>query len=213
MTDRPILYSGGMVLAMLRGAKTETRRVLTSQPVKPHQATDGLWYDHLGFDSKPIVRHRVGDRLYVREAWRTRGYLDDKSPAELSKGEYIHYEADGAPGPWPFVGELRGRLRAGMHMPRWASRVTNLVNNVRVQRLQDISRDDAIAEGMIEDDGSEPDIWYCPGAHAERHGATPQEAYRWVWDSINEARGHGWSTNPWVVATSFGVATTNIDLL
>jgi hypothetical protein len=97
-------------------------------------------------------------------------------------------------------------------MPRWASRLTLIVTGVKVERLQAISNEDAIHEGIVEDDGDVPGIFYCPGGAkygVKRHGASPSEAFRYLWEAINGPE--AWGENPWVVAVTFTVHQCNID--
>jgi hypothetical protein len=214
MTDRPILFSGAMVRALLAGRKTQTRRVGRMRP--------GVMMDDLEWDGPPgtirtgrarmehiAVPFAVGDRLYVREAWRTWGIFDDLAPSKLTGNEGLSYVADESAGPHP------GKFRQGMHMPRWASRLTLAVTDVRVQRLQDISEADAEAEGIqrIALCGVPGGSWksYDPN-HASHVGwVLAVQSYQSLWDSLNEVRGYGWDTNPWVLAVTFSVEHRNID--
>jgi len=127
---------------------------------------DGLWRDRwvVWRDGQPQheetpllrVRYAIGDRLWVREAWRTADVLDDLPPRDLRKTEDatidrtpIRYEADGATHDFDETCDPAfGRLRPGMFMPRWASRLTLTVTDVRVQQLLDITEEDARAEGF-----------------------------------------------------------------
>lgn len=205
MTDRPILFSAQMVRALLAGTKTQTRRILGGLGDQPIVEYDGMFMWKHGFrwgavtnpKFPPGVRFTVGDRLYVREAWRTSSLLDADPPRSLS-GVRVWYEADTGYKP-------QSRFRQGMHMPRWASRLTLEVTEVRIQRLQEISEADAQAEGVVPRwrDG-------VPIQH-DGTGGICIEAYRALWDSLNADRGYGWDTNPWVVAVSFSVERRNID--
>lgn len=180
MKERPILFSGPMVNAILENRKTQTRRVVKPQPErdpacgvwfpattakrKRHYANEEHFRRGLPIDWSPYGV--VGDRLWVREAWQ-----------DGNGG--IYYRADGIhPGPW----------KPAIHMPRWASRITLEITGVRVERLQDISNDDARAEGVPEWDGDEPGDY--------------RGSFRDVWDSINGKR-HPWSSNPWVWVREF----------
>lgn len=146
----------------------------------------------------------VGDRLWVREAWRVPAMNDHVSPRDMPLGLARQFEADGA----EIVGAGReavpcpigaaGRLRAAIHMPRWVSRLTLHVTDVRVQRLQEISEADALAEGIDRIRFPERGEW-----------GWPQERFKAVWNSINGP--DGWAANPWVVALSFEVERANID--
>lgn len=202
MVDKPILFSAPMVRTLLAGTKTQTRRVLSNNRFA--SIFNGEWADSYVLDDGNAdwrakdIRFAVGDRLYVREAWRTVGAAGmlDTTPPRILDPQAIWYEADGeAPS-----NEFAGKFRQGMHMPRWGSRLTLLVTDVRVHRLQNISEEDAEAEGaepllVPPDGGSAPHV----------------EGYRVLWDKINADRGFGWDTNPWVVAVSFVVVYCNID--
>ena len=198
--------------------------------------TVGIWHRTTGVCLD--VPYQVGDRLYVREAWRSEVAYDDLSPAAMGGEEPLRYEADGSHQTWGYPAMSKvGRLRQGIHMPRWASRLTLTVTDVRVQRLQDISEADAIAEGIVwqeptaedrawalarasdgEGDGSIEGVWLAPGTrqgygarpNAPKWGGTPEFAFRLLWDSLNADRGFGWETNPWVVALTFTVEKRNI---
>jgi len=207
MADRPIQFSPAMVRALLAGTKTQTRRVISAAPKRSRiNLFDGTWTDSYVLDPgnrswlEEAYRWRVGDRLYVREAWRTEACYDDLSPSEMGGEEPLRYEADGSHQSWgfPAISKL-GRFRQGMHMPRWASRLTLTVTDVRVQRLQDISDNDGYAEGIPSD--------YLESIHGPG-------AYRDLWDSLNDKPtrpGCAWRDNPWVVAVSFSVHRGNID--
>jgi len=259
MADRPILFSGAMVRALLAGRKTQTRRVLRRVPNNPVRI-NGIWHDdhcdrQLGAETefKPMaLSFAVGDRLWVREAWRVTGNRDAIAPRDLPPRTLTtFFEAGGSMGgvepmpkdrersaaeyipdayypPFGTRPEWVGRLRQGMHMPRWASRLTLTVTDVRVQRLQEISEADAIAEGIvsctlggIREGLDEPGDWaelpdetpmyFASDGEEWVVHADPREAYGSLWEDINADRGFGWYANPWVVAVSFTVAQRNID--
>jgi hypothetical protein len=236
MTDRPILFSGPMVRALLDGRKTQTRRVLKPQPsakVVGFQRvfSDPPYFEAVGADGKPCygfpasfhslspfptIRHGIGDRLWVREAWRTTPSLDAISPSSIigrsQEAGYrrgwcpIHFEADGARlawsnSDWPGIGDEPGRYRQAMHMPRPLSRLTLTVTDVRVQRLQDISEADARAEGV--EAVSMQDV-------PRQAAMSLRSDFAALWDSLNAKRAP-WSENPWIVAVTFDVHKRNID--
>jgi hypothetical protein len=207
MTDRPILFSGPMVRALLAGTKTQTRRLLKPQPkvlkngswYRPFPQDLANWQYALGGIIYAYARVRTveGDRLYVREHWRSRADLDNIPPREMMSGVAVWYEADGQ-GPATDL-HMPGKHRQAMHMPRWASRLTLTVTDVRVERLQDISEEDAIAEGVAPFN-DEAGLYF-----------SARDAYWTLWDQINGAG--SWDANPWVVAYSFSVERQNIDLI
>lgn len=221
MTDRPVLFSGQMVRANHAGLKNQTRRVLkrpswAAPIIDAEQDADGVW----GMPSKngcwsPLPIPQIGDRLWVREAWRSTIAYDDLAPRDMGGEEPIRYEADGHWETWGWTDHGRtGRHRQGMHMPRWASRTTLVVIDVRVQRVQEISEADAIAEGCRPYwDNDNPDILYGPNgtAHEMAPLKGPVDDFRNLWDSLNAARGYGWDQNPWVTATTYTVHRCNID--
>ena len=197
--DRPILFSGPMIRAHFDGLKTQTRRVLKPQPfsnVHPMEVNtigDADAWEPVRF---PIS---VGDRLWVREAWRSCSQMDGVKPIALSKFEPILYEADGFLREPSCLMIKPGKRRPSIHMPREFSRLTLTVTDVQVQRLQDISRGDAMAEG-------------CPFPNMA-DGPSPRDWFRDLWDGLNAKRGFGWDQNPWVAAYSYTVHRCNIDQL
>jgi hypothetical protein len=210
MTVRPILFSEPMVLALLRGHKTQTRRILKPQPEWFEQrgcisegwawekapgkwCLDG-WKDAEKFAEALVqfVPYAVGDLLYVRETWAK----DDRLP------NGVRYYATDA------VHELR-KKRPGIHMPRSASRLTLKVTDVIVQRIQDISELDAVAEGASQYSSSIKlyrDRPYDPSLNGFY-----REGFSELWEGLNAKRGYGWDANPWVVAAAFTVHKMNVD--
>lgn len=201
MTDRPILFSAPMVRAILAGAKTQTRRELRVQPfstndpqhAEPRARGNWVW---MAFDDRPRYSFATGDfrcpygvpgdRLWVREAFRLCAEADATPPRDTDAAYRVWYEADAPHQPGA------GKLRPGMFMPRWASRITLEVVGVRVERLQAISEADALAEGVQMD---------C--TDVERFCA--RAAYRTLWNEIN---GPGsWAANPWAWAVEFKQVT------
>lgn len=169
-------------------------------------ARGGLWEDdELWYRVRPPFE--FGDRLWVKETWRTWRDFDDIRPNTLPAVEApVFYEADRD------NCDRHGKARVSIHMPRWASRLTLIVTDVRVERLQDISEADAIAEG-IERDETHPFLWKRGPLEGDQNKVAvtnfPELAYRSIWESIN---GPGsWKANPWVVAVSFEVRKGNID--
>jgi hypothetical protein len=227
MSDKPILFSGPMVRALLAGTKTQTRRALNPQPVlqtnclyhvsNKHGGMLNVAEEDVGRCAVDYLRIAVGDRLYVREAWRVPAQDDRIPPRDLPR-QIIGYEADYSSG--NIIAP--GRLRPGMHMPRWASRLTLTVTYVRVERLRDISEADAQAEGITRigaeyvGRGSKewergPNFYQVDIGGGTMNDATAVALYMRLWDWIN---GDGSADlNPWVAAYTFNVERGNIDAL
>lgn len=200
-TDHPILFSGPMVRAILEGRKTQTRRVIKPQP--PHWT----WNDH-SFDDRCINVAMVddrdgyyvisrygkpGNRLWVRETFRE---LIDLGAPLGSSGNYYEYKADDLPNYNPDV-----KWKPSIHMPRKASRITLEIVSVRVELLQAITPEDVRAEGIKE---SGEGYWLAPLAGTPDYPwGHAQEAYAALWNSINDDRGFGWDSNPWVWVVEF----------
>jgi hypothetical protein len=220
LTDRPILFSGPMVLALLAGTKTQTRRVLNPQPY-PLEGRPGFWNasGRVGGricasdnDLASLHRYVVGDRLYVREAWRSEFASEHVAPRDLPRGSPVEYIAGGLANLPMRTVHFGGRHRQAMHMPRWASRLTLAVTNVRIQRLHDLTEADAVAEGIKRNPHGNGDQWMdYPAGSSAAGWLDPRRSYQSLWDSLNADRGFGWTTNPWVVAVTFAVERRNID--
>lgn len=195
MKERPILFSGPMVRAILEGRKTQTRRVVKhKQPLfeaphsfKAYQTTEGVF----GFESyDETVRcpyGQPGDRLWVRETWAYSHQCEHYNHLHERNDSFIYRATNEACGP--------KKWRPPIHMPRWASRITLEVTGVRVERVLDISEEDARDEGP-------PDIFNDTWPTiAEYH---PIDAFRTLWNSINGNKpGRSWDDNPWVWVIEF----------
>lgn len=225
-----ILFSGPMVLRLLDGSKTQTRRILDLSPravLSKGQRDLGWTYsveharvgnvremisslvgkvDHSGGQQLIVpARHpddasvpweecgaeriyprwEIGDHLWVRETWqqirrtgRNGGLKTVASPSQRA-GRIIYAAGNG----W----EDPPRWRHSIFMPRWASRITLEITDVRVQRLQDISEEDAVRQA----------------AARGQKTAGPIDYFRCLWDKLNAARGFAWESNPWVTALTF----------
>ena len=154
MTEKPILFSAPMVQAILDGLKTETRRALNIpwiEGVNPEftqleavKETDGVWRIYGSEPASKIIKtHAIGTRLWVRENYSFPARFDQTKSSEVPKGTEVQYEA-GLDRTKPC---FASKVRPSIFMTRWASRIDLLITDVRVQRLQDISEQDAIAEG------------------------------------------------------------------
>ncbi len=210
MSDLPILFSAPMVRAILREidqpgiGKTQTRRVLDAWCDEPPAiAYDGriITYDDGEREYRWPRTYAIGDRLYVREAWAARmthGWTVADARSRHYQ-EHILFRADDEDcidGWWPSI-----------HMPREFSRITLIVTDVRVQRLQEISSGDATAEGVERDS----DGWHDYQMPGTQCCANARASFRTLWDSLNAVRGYGWDANPWVATYTFRPILGNID--
>lgn len=249
--ERPILFSGPMVRAILEDRKTQTRRVVTLKTGRPGSAPREYWEKHAdwasawadrGFGAGEYLHvpchstedsccprcdemgwtetsHRfrprieIGDGLWVRETFCVESNFnlahEDEYPPPWADGrpvkrhqdaefddywEQCHYRATDPPPElaYPDTPDATCRWRPSIFMPRWACRLELRVTAVRVERLQDIGSDDAVAEGVLRT--AWPKSEGVPG---------PVERFSVLWDSINAKRGYAWATNPWVWAVTF----------
>ncbi|MDY6867005.1 MAG: hypothetical protein SVT56_03750 [Chloroflexota bacterium] len=260
MKERPILFSGEMVRAILEGSKTQTRRVIKPQPEVKYVAGYGIGKNMCGDAWTPIQNNTptekdwkrfcsklikycphgvVGDRLWVRETWRVRGWWPDEPfniqyRADMSHQqmqgdidpdweeriwEQITEEMDSAgvpydeDGVYQFEGEPPLKWRPSIFMPRAASRILLEVTDVRVERLQEISQNDARNEGV--------NVWWWKAAdgfaeigpfdyefnskHVPENKRDYKKGFIDLWNSINAKRGYSWDENPWVWVVKFKV--------
>ncbi len=223
MTDRPILFNGAMVRALLDGSKTQTRRPLKPQPYVPYPYYDttidhhpveferdgGLWIPSSGGTSGNLPYRGTpikcpygvpGDRLWVQEAFAL-------SKSDPDSGADTRYSAD-----WD-VPVYRADVPSSMtspsavtswkpsvHMPRWASRITLEVIGVRVERVASVSEADAESEGIRKGAGGNWLDYQAEGCfYSARH------SFASLWDSIYSEPGLRWEDSPWVWAVDFKV--------
>lgn len=235
MSARPILFSGAMVRALLEGRKTQTRRIMKPQPT-PHDHSEfkklgATWGDEpptyyddgsgywccrfcghgTRFDGKSDHRcpyGQPGDLLWVRETWARVGTLD---PGYLVyRATYPNDLPAGIENVPADIREAGYRWRPSIHMPRAASRITLELTDVRVQRVQDISEADALAEGVY----SDPDVNGMLTADGNTYTGKqegPQYAFHELFYGINKRAAR--DENPWVWALTFKVHRCNVDEL
>lgn len=206
--ERPILFTGPMVRAILAGAKTQTRRV-----AKPVRHPDlGNLYDPGALAIEGEAKHVIdracpygqpGDRLWVRETW---SHANNRI-APYSPGVPVHYRADYLDEPDGADGELAlgGRYRfwlPSIHMPRSASRLALQITGIRLEKLQQISSADAKAEGTAPDKIRQFNLFGADASQREQaYRDAAVDPYRRLWEEIN---GIGsWHKNPWVWVVEF----------
>lgn len=203
MKERPILFSAPMVRAILAGDKTQTRRMV--KDLSPWEITEivldaggtGAWLPNGPAPSgrgmaagpwRPCPYGQVGDRLWVRETW---GY----NPDHPGMAWHACYRAD--PGH-----EHDGiKWKPSIHMPRAACRILLEITGVRVERLQDISEADAIAEGCRAVPGAQWQSFEEARAGLPMHDHKAVDAFEALWEDLNGD--DSWAANPWVWVVEF----------
>jgi hypothetical protein len=220
MTERSILFSAAMVPALLAGTKTQTRRALKPQPETSHDG-EPYWFLggyrvwayrptaaaplRSGMNPLACPYGQPGGQMWGRETFYAWGHwakrVNPKKRREqwhfidetIGAGKAYRYDADEKlPRRKRELHEVGWWKRPAIFMPRAASRIALDVTDVRVERLHEISEEDAIKEGTPGGHGAIPGYGYS---------ATPLEHYRWLWESINGP--DSWDANPWVWGISF----------
>lgn len=228
LKERPILFSAPMVRAIIEGRKTQTRRAIKRYPegrvekfyelpivVSAKRGLLARWVVKQGYCPWPDWDEKCqygepGDRLWVRETWRTEELESGLDGVRYAADNYFcpienTFDAAEAWGDAHFNkhGEAYNPLawRPSIFMPRWASRITLEIVNIRVERVQDISEHDAQAEGahhLTVGNNLGP---YMPWDVRPPQGY--RAGFRNLWNSINDPRGYGWNVNPWVWVIEF----------
>lgn len=249
MKSRPIIFDGESVRAILAGRKTQTRRVVKPQPTgeprpliewsrgiaaachdySPDPAKLAAHAERLrgrvlpfttesgSLGSRPCPYGAPGDELWVREAWAVEDASKLKLPEYCGGGnpDWIYYRD-------PVHIGTGLTWRSPIFMPRWASRLTLRVTDVRVERVQDVSEADAIAEGATRRESGWSCDWsrvgelsrYATASAVKSRDLAPlsgrdvalgtaRHAFGNRWDAINAKRGFSWHSNPWVWVVSF----------
>lgn len=202
MKERPILFNGEMVRAILAGRKTQTRRVIKQTDSGYAKEPNGHRRWHLG-DPDAVLAcplGQPGDRLWVRETfiqgWKYENDIPDQYNEDGSeKPVHTWYRATDGDISWYTDDEMHDSppWKPSIHMPRSASRITLEIVSVRFERLRDISEADAIAEGVTVQDIHKQG--YCAGEYFP----PAVRAFRDLWLST----GGDWDANPWVWVVEF----------
>lgn len=214
MKERPILFNAEMVRAVLDGRKTQTRRVVKFRDkINPGMVSDDdnwpLWYDDFSdLQRQDCPYGKPKNKLWVRENFKiipayTTGlqcYEPEYVIEYPGTGDRLGCDQGNLYRQYPNKAARNSkRTRPSIHMPRWASRITLTITDVRVERVQEISEGDAMAEGCFND----TDPYWRPTYGDPDSGGCPsfKNSFEFLWDSINQKRGYGWDKNPlvWVV--------------
>ena len=223
---KSILMKPEMHLAVRENRKTITRRLdglkeINKEPDdwRCYKSADGkYWIAHRERDKHqhyPKPRYKVDDVVYIKEAWATEKQYDHLKPSEIPHSAYIHFVADGV-GDYPLCIVL-GRLRSPLFMPSWAARYFIQITDVRAERLQEITFEDCLAEGVVSSkewqslDYKAPEPLHPEDLSNEEADnetergweAYTRQVYSLLWNSINAKRGYGWEKNHWVWVISF----------
>ena len=241
MRELPILFSGDMVKAILDGQKTQTRRVVKVDKPDEWEAENNCRDSEYGANIPCYIRRKVsteergiyyphydvGDKLYVRETWKE--YEKVCGQGETCHTEtFLAYRADEKtdikrPSEW-----YNGKWHPSIHMPKEAARIWLEVTDVRVERLQEITWEDALAEGINHEDAEDGNLCsYCKVNESHKgvrnYGNGPVycvdsgqcdvaklafeddciDCFSELWDSIYQKQGHGWDASPWVWVIEF----------
>lgn len=234
MKELPIIMGAESVLEILERRKSQTRRVVNPRkyniggwdmPVSKSDVEAGypVYQDNNG-DFHSVVERcpygKVGDRLWVRESWSTLTYHEGDVPIHIVKDHKniehdVVYYAECPDFSWTdgdgFLeyrkdGMETSHWKSPIFMPRWASRITLEITDIRVERVQDITEEDAIAEGISREFAFECNGWVPSYADPDSGGyADYITGYRTLWNSLNAKRGFPWEKNPWVWIIDFKV--------
>lgn len=219
MNEHMIIFSTEMMRAILSGRKTQTRRICklpedarqiqywttpSGMPQNGYASPGVNYWTRSGNHIDPCPYGFVGDHIWVRESLRRCQDSEGSMPLALYDVDRSPVLSGGRPAEWKWMPSVL----AARYMPRWASRITLEITAIRVERLQDISEQDAIAEGMLFLGGAFDHFDKAPWADP---GDSKQYPWRWArgafcaaWKRINE-KCYPWDSNPWVWVINFKV--------
>lgn len=200
MKERPILFSTPMVRAILEGRKSQTRRIMKPQPEYSEGMSKWVLYpkQHPTVYADLINAYKycpygqVGDILWVRETWAYRRPID----AEQDWCSYYYYATD--------YDEYVDRWKPSIFMPKEASRLKLKVTNIRVERIQGISYEDAVLEGIESSNEFQSNEGYLHQYKdyiVDDFALDAVDSYHTLWESINGK--YSWQSNPWVWVIEF----------
>ena len=196
---KPILFNTEMVKAILDGRKTQTRRIIKGLPLtEPHATVDEgrLWIedeDGKFWRAEQFSRIQPGDVLYVRETWAkdTGRYMYRANYSDTEK-----FYMNGR--------EIKMVWRPSIHMPKKAARLFLRVTNIRIERLQDITTEDALSEGIKDPYDYQEPIWY--DTHKDLLNCAERASFAGMWETTLKPANlprYGWDANPWVWVIGF----------
>lgn len=204
MNEKPIVFSPTMVKAILDGGKTQTRRFIKKQP--PYWIRSMNWIETGDADIK--CPYEIGDILWVKEdhAFCDREILgyDVDEPCHVvykSDQKVVYHDVNGHRYlDANLISDSIRKWRHAMYMPKWASRIRLKINNLRAERVQDISPEDCISEGIYEtNDGA----YTFP--ESGFRALSPVDSFKWLWNGVHLKADRKWDDNPWVWVVEFEV--------
>ena len=224
MKETGLMFKAPLVLAILAGQKTQTRRVVKRLPLRVNREANTMEVDVANIENGEFTKRvpcpmgQPGDRIYVRETWQgpllsnkewEDHYFSDEEalPRRFETPAYCQYAADGGPPPefTTMDDETVARWKPSIHMPKWAARIWLEITGVRVERLQQISRADAIAEGIkfFNNDHECGAKNYLDRTDMD-YSLCPTDSFETLWKST----GGDWDANPWVWVIDFKTIST-----
>ncbi len=210
------MMSGNHPKLILDGIKTQTRRTYGLEEVNKNPDD---WLLLLGSSVSSLGRFTfnnvkdnsyvtqkcpyggLGDRLVIKETWATENQYNHLKPSEAPQTGKIWYLIDEHYDP-----QIIGKVRSSMFMCNWMSRAKPEITDIRVERVQEITNEDAIAEGICVMDNT-PDGIYSPPNYPDIH----RDIFIGLWDSLSAKRGYSWTSNPFIWVISFCIVGEYVD--
>ena len=214
VVSRPVLFSTPMIQALLEGRKTQTRRLVNQKPNKQGLKLVPELMQKIGVGAA-CPYGKVGDLLWVRENWATSKDSDSVRPSHLAPAMcQLWYAADekfvDSKGGINFGSYVRGKTRPNIFMPKWASRLTLKIADIRVERLQNISKKDALGEGVVRVNNSylmDPSLITAEKNERYWGNDNPRGAFFTYFEKLRGSE--LFDSNPWVWVLEFEVYKCN----
>lgn len=204
--EKPIIFQTHLAAQIVKGIKTETRRVIVPQPyaatcgkAPPAELTDAAIRMTLEEGEKPYA---PGDLLWAKEKWRISSFIDHEPSINVTYGDKTSSWKRVTPEIFEKYGQSRWDWRSGRFMPKWACRLWLEILEIWPERVQEITGDAAVREGVVYLPESKAFNFLSQELQDEYRNAA-LGMFRETWDILNKKRGFGWKTNPWVWVIKF----------